>query len=314
MLWLVARRLLIAVPLLVAVSLAMFLLMQLIPGDAAAAIAGDRATPRVVEQVRARLGIDRPLHRQYLDWLTAAFRGDLGTSLFNSQPVKRSIVDRLPATLSLTLSGSLIAITAGFGAGIAAARRPGSIFDRVVSGVAATGLAMPTFWLGLILIYVFTFRFDWLPPTGYVALTDDPVGWLKSIAMPSIALGVPSASVVARQTRSAFIDVLRRDYIKAARARGAGSWSVLLQHGLKNAAAPIATVFGLEVIAMFGGSIIIEQLFNIPGIGALTVDAVQKRDLTVVQGVVVVIGLFVVLTNLVVDLIYGYTNPRGRRR
>ena len=313
MLKLVLRRLLIAVPLLVAVSFALFVLMRLVPGDAAATIAGDRATPRVLEQVRARLGIDRPLHEQYFSWLGKAVRGDLGTSLFNSQPVARSIKDRLPATLSLTAAGMTVAIVLGVTAGMVAAQRAGSVADRLITATASLGLAVPTFWLGLLLIVTFTFRLEWLPPTGYSRFGDGVGDWLRSITMPAIALGVPAASVLARQTRSALLDVMQRDFIRAARARGASRTSVMLKHGLKNAAAPIATVLALELISMLGGSVIIEALFNIAGLGDLTIGAVQERDLPVIQGVVMVVAIFVVLANLAVDIVYGYVNPRGRQ-
>ena len=309
---LVLRRLLLAVPLLLAVSLAMFLLMELIPGDPAAAIAGDQATASILEQIRERLGLDAPVFERYFDWLGGAVQGDLGTSLFNSQPVLESIKDRLPATLSLTFAATVLALVIGAAIGIVAAQRPTSLLDRAITALTSVGLAMPSFWLGLILIVVFVHQLAWLPPTGYVPLTEDPVEWARSITMPALALGIPSSAVIARQTRSALIDVLQRDYVRAARARGASRTSIVLRHGLKNAAAPIVTVLGFEVLAMLGGSIIIEQLFAIPGFGDLVFAAVQTRDLTVIQGAVVVTAVLVVLVNLVVDLLYAYANPRVR--
>jgi peptide/nickel transport system permease protein len=228
--------------------------------------------------------------------------------------VSRSILDRLPATLSLTVAGMTVAIVIGVTAGMVAAQRAGSLTDRLVTSSASLGLAVPTFWLGLLLIVIFTFKLNWLPPTGYSRFGDGVADWLRSITMPAFALGMPAASVLARQTRSALLEVMQRDFIRAARARGASRRSAMMKHGMKNAAAPIATVLALELIAMLGGSVIIEALFNIPGLGAMTISAVQKRDLPVVQGVVIVVAVFVVLANLAVDIVYGYANPRGRRQ
>lgn len=314
MLRIVLRRVVLAVPLLFAVSLVMFALMSLIPGDPAVAIAGDRATPAILEQIRARLGLDSPIAARYVDWLGGALRGDLGTSLFNSQPVLDSIKDRLPATLSLTFAGAGLALLVGFPAGLVAVQRPGSLLDRGLTVATSVGLALPSFWLGLILLVVFVHQLGWLPPTGYVAFNESPVGWARAITMPAIALGIPSSAVVARQTRSALLEVLQRDYIRAARARGASKLRVLLKHGTKNAAAPVVTVLGFELLAMLGGSVIIEQLYAVPGFGDLAFNAVQGRDLPVIMGVVMVAALFVVAVNLLVDLVYAYANPRVRQQ
>jgi peptide/nickel transport system permease protein len=311
---LVVRRVLLAIPLLLAVSFTMFVLMEFIPGDPAATIAGDQATESILDQIRDRLGLDAPIFQRYFEWLSGAIHGDLGTSLFNSQPVLESIKDRLPATLSLAFAGAVLAVAIGVPAGIIAAQRPGSLVDRAITAFTSIGLAVPSFWLGLILIVIFVHTLAWLPPTGYVPFVEDPAEWARSIAMPAIALGIPSSAVLARQTRSAMIDVLQQDYVRAARARGASKRGVLLHHGLKNAAAPIVTVLGFEVLAMLGGSIVIEQLFAVPGFGDLAFTAVQARDLTVIQGVVVVTALVVVVVNLVVDLLYAYANPRARPR
>jgi len=312
MLKLVLRRLLLAIPLLLVVSFTMFALMELIPGDPAARIAGDHATTSILEQIRERLGLDEPVFVRYVEWLSGAIHGDFGTSLFNSQPVVESITDRLPATLSLALAGTVLAVAIGVPAGIVAARRPGSLVDRGVTALTSLGLAIPTFWLGLILIVIFVYRLAWLPPTGFVPFTESPAEWARTIAMPAIALGIPSSAVLARQTRSALVDVLQQDYMRAARARGASHRGALLHHGLKNAAAPLITVLGFEILAMLGGSIVIEQLFAIHGFGDLAYNAVQTRDFPVVQGVVVVTALLVVLINLAVDLLYAWANPKAR--
>lgn len=312
MLKLIVRRLLVAVPLLIIVSLAMFVMIRLVPGDPAATLAGDNATPQGIAQIRHKMGLDKPIHEQYLSWLGHAVRGDLGTSLFNNQAVTTSIKDRLPPTVSLTLAAAALALVTGLAAGIVSAQRPGSVVDRGTTVLTSFGLAIPTFWLGLLLIVLFTYKLHWLPPTGYESLSRGVGDWAKSIAMPAFALGIPSASVVARQTRSALLDVLDQDYVRAARARGASKLGVLLKHALKNAAAPIITVFGFELIGIVGGSIVVEAVFNVPGIGNLAITSVQKRDFPKIQGLVVITGLFIVVANLVVDLLYGWVNPRGR--
>jgi peptide/nickel transport system permease protein len=309
---LTGRRLLVAVPLLIIVSLAMFVMIRLVPGDPAATLAGDQATPEGIAEIREQLGLNEPIHEQYVHWVADAVRGDLGTSLFNNQPVATSIKDRLPPTLSLALVAASLALVAGLVAGVASARRPGSVVDRGTTVFTSVGLAIPTFWLGLLLIVVFTYKLHWLPPTGYSPLSEGVGDWAKNIAMPAIALGIPSASVVARQTRSALLDVLERDFVRAARARGASKLGVLLKHGLKNAAAPIVTVFGIELIGMVGWTFVVEAVFNVPGVGNLAITAVQTRDFPRIQGLVVIVGLFIVVANLVVDLLYGWVNPRGR--
>jgi peptide/nickel transport system permease protein len=306
------RRILVAIPLLVVVSLAMFVMIRFVPGDPATTLAGNRATPAGIAQVRVKMGLDKPIHEQYVHWLVDALHGDLGTSLFNNQKVLTSIKDRLPPTVSLTVLAAILALVTGLAAGIISSQRPGSIVDRGVTLLTSVGLAVPTFWLGLLLIVLFTYRLHWLPPTGYSRFGDGISDWAKSVAMPAIALGIPSASVVARQTRSALVDVMDRDYVRAARARGASRFGVLVHHALKNAAAPIITVFGIEVIGMVGGSVIVEAVFNVPGIGNLAITAVQRRDFPKIQGLVVITGVFIVFANLVVDLLYGWVNPRGR--
>jgi peptide/nickel transport system permease protein len=234
--------------------------------------------------------------------------------LFSSQPVMRSVVDRLPPTLSLTLCATVLSLVVGVTAGMVAAARSGSLTDRAITVASSLGLAVPSFWLALILVLLFVSKLGWFPPTGYVGLTDDPVGWLKSITLPTIALAVASVGVFARQTRSALIEVLQSDYIVAARARGLTRRQVILRHGLKNAAIPVVTILGLQIVGLLGGAVIVEQVFAIPGIGNLAITSVSTRDMTVIQGIVVLTSLVVVAVNLVVDIVYGYVNPRARSR
>lgn len=314
MLRLVVRRLLTTLPLLIVVSLGVFVLLQFVPGDPAFTVAGETASLEQVERIRQELGLNEPLVERYLGWLGNALQGDLGTSLFSSQSVADAVTARLPATLSLTFVSLFIALTVGIAAGDIAALRPGGLLDRVVTMIAAIGLSVPTFWLGLLLVTVFARWVHWLPPTGYVALTEDPIDWLRSLILPGIALGSSASAAIARQTRSALVEVLQRDYITAARARGMSFRRVVLKHGQKNAAIPLLTIVGLQAVGLLGGSVVVEQVFAIPGLGQLAIAAVSRRDLSMIQGIVVLSAVVVVLVNLVIDLLYGYVNPKARVR
>jgi peptide/nickel transport system permease protein len=308
----VARRLVVAVPLVFAVSIVIFILLRVAPGDPAAAIAGQNSSLEQIARIREKMGLNEPLVEQYWHWLSAALHGDLGTSLFSSQGVMSSVIDRLPATLSLTFCATILSLCIGVPVGLYAAARAGSLADRAIMVSCSFGLAIPSFWLALILVLVFVSKLGLFPPTGYVGITDDPIGWLRSIALPSLALAVAAVGVFARQTRSALIEVLQSDYIVAARARGLTRRQVIVRHGLKNAAIPVITILGLQVVGLLGGAVIVEQVFAIPGIGDLAINAVSRRDMTMIQGIVVLTALVIVAVNLLVDVVYGYVNPRAR--
>jgi len=314
MLRLVVRRLFTTVPLLIVVSLGVFVLLQFVPGDPAYTIAGETASLEQVERIREELGLNEPLVGRYLSWLGDAVQGDLGTSLFSSQSVAEAVLARLPATLSLTFVSLLIALVLGVTAGDIAAVRPGGFIDRGVTTIASIGLSVPSFWLGLLLVTVFARWVHWLPPTGYVPFTESPVDWLRSLLLPGLALGLSASAAIARQTRSALVEVLQRDYITAALARGMSFRRVVLKHGQKNAAIPLLTVVGLQAVALLGGSVVVEQVFAIQGIGTLAITSVSRRDLSMIQGIVVLSAVVVVLVNLVIDLLYGYVNPKARVR
>lgn len=311
MLRLVARRLITAVPVVLGVSIAIFLLVRLVPGGPAEAVAGQNSSPEQIERLNAQMGLDEPMLSQYVDWLSGAVRGDLGTSLFSSQSVTTAIVDRLPPTLSLTISATVLALLLGVPAGVLAALRPGSLLDRGITALASAGLAVPGFWLALVLIAVFVNRLDWFPPTGYIGLTEGIGDWARTIALPSVALAAAAGGVIARQTRSALIDVLDADFIIAARARGLGRRRVVLTHGLRNASIPVITILGLQIVSLLGGSVIIEQVFAIQGVGTLALNSVSLRDFTMIQGIVVVTSIVVVVVNCVVDILYAVVNPRA---
>jgi peptide/nickel transport system permease protein len=309
---LIGRRLLVTVPIAFLVSLLVFAMVLLVPGDPAATLAGENATSEQIAETRERLGLDDPLLTQYGRWASSAVTGDLGQSLFSGQQVTEAVVQRLPATLSLTGGALVVAVLIGLPCGVLAATNRGRPVDRVLSLLAAGGVAMPNYFLGMLLILVFAVWNELLPATRYVPLDQDPVLWLRHLVLPAVTLGVVTGAVVTRQLRSSLIGVLQQDYVETARAKGLRSRAVVLKHALKNAAIPVVTVLGTQVAFLLGGSVIVEQVFGIPGIGQLAVNAVLQRDLPVIQGVVVLTTVIVLACNLVIDVAYGYLNPRVR--
>jgi peptide/nickel transport system permease protein len=289
-------------------------MVLLVPGDPAATLAGENATSEEVAETRERLGLEDSLLTQYGRWLSGAVTGDLGQSLFSGQEVSEALAQRLPATLSLTAGALVVAVLVGVPSGVAAAANRGRAADRVLSVLAAAGVAMPNYFLGMLLILVFAIWNDVLPAASYVALEHDPLLWLRHLVLPSLTLGIMTGAVLMRQLRSSLIGVLQQDYIETARAKGLRSRVVVFKHALKNAAIPVVTVLGTQVAFLLGGSVIVEQVFGISGIGQLMVGAVLQRDLPVIQGVVVLTTGIVLACNLVIDVAYGYLNPRVRVR
>lgn len=294
------------------VSLLTFLMVQLIPGDPAEVIAGDNASVADVDRIRAQLGLDRPVYEQYLSWLGGVLQGDLGNSLFTNQPVTQAILDVAPPTLALTLTAIVLALLLGVGAGVIAGLRQGSWIDRAVSTLATLGIAMPSFWVAMLLVSVFALTLRWLPATTYVPLDRGFGTWLSHILIPATALGLATAAELARHTRGCVADVLARPYIRTARARGASTPHLIGRHVLRNAAIPVVTVLGLQTSRLIGGTIVIEAVVGISGLGSLAVNSVLQRDYPVIQGYVLFCALVVVVVNLVVDLAYGWINPKVR--
>ncbi|MEO6122334.1 MAG: ABC transporter permease [Ilumatobacteraceae bacterium] len=308
----IAKRLLALVPMLFVVSFVVYSLVLLVPGDPAVTLAGDNPTAEQIAETRVRLGLDDSILVQYGRWVSNAVQGDLGESLYSTQPVSTSVMSRLPTTLSLTFAAIGFALLVAVPAGLLAARRPRGIVDRLTSVGSSIGVALPSFWVGLVLIVIFTIKFDLLPPVGYVGLSDNPLEWLSHIALPAVALGSVAAAETTRQLRGAMVDVLKTDYVRTATAAGIRQRSVILRYALKNAASPVLTVVGLQVTFLLGGSAIVERMFNIPGLGSLAIDAVLSRDLPVIQGVIIVAVIVSVLANLLVDVAYGMLNPKVR--
>ena len=307
-------RILTTIPVLVLVTFVVFGLVLLIPGDPAATIAGPDATVAEVAAVRERLGLDRPVLVQYWDWVTGALAGDLGTSLYTSRPVATSIGDGLPVTLSLAAMALLISLLIAVPTAVVSALRRGTWLDRIATVGSSLGIALPSFWLGLVFVLVFSLALGWLPATGYVPLDEDPAAWLRHILLPALTLGIASAAESARQLRGSMIGVLQQDYVRTARAKGLRERMVVGKHVLKNASVPLVTVLGLQVTALLGGAVLVEQVFGVPGLGLVAIGAVTTRDVPVIQGIVLVAVLVAVLCNLLVDLTYGYLNPKVRPR
>lgn len=307
-----AGRLISLVPILLGVTVLVFMLVHLIPGDPAEAMLGTEATPDAVAALRQEMGLDRPVAVQYIAWLGRAVRGDLGRSLHAKAPVSELLVDKFTATAELGLVAVVISLLIAIPAGVISAVRKNSLWDYLATLTALFGVSMPNFWLGLGLILFFALHLRWLPASGYVPFGTDPLQNLKHVVLPAITLGTALAAVVARQTRSSMLETLREDYIRTARAKGLAERLVVYRHALKNSLIPIVTVVGLQIGRILGGVVITETIFAWPGIGKLVVDGIFARDVPVVQAVTLVMAVAFVLINLVVDLLYGYIDPRIR--
>jgi peptide/nickel transport system permease protein len=286
--------------------------MRLVPGDPANVILGLDATPEALAQIREEMGLDKPIVVQYGIWLRDVARGDLGVSWKSKQPVTHLIWRRFPATLLLTFGATLIGLAIAVPLGILSGVRPHSAFDTAATGFSLLGVAIPGFWLGLMLLLLFSVKFHWLPPSGYTRVSDDPVDALKHLALPAITLGTGMAAPLARFVRSGMLDVLGTDYIRTARAKGLPEWLVVVRHALRNGMLSVVTVFGLEFGSLLGGAIVTESVFNWPGIGTLMLTGIKHRDYAMVQGTVLFVSVVFIVVNLLVDLTYGYLDPRIR--
>src|SRR5215204_3986771 len=312
MLGYVVRRILATIPVMAIVALFVFSLLYIAPGDPAAVIAGDQATPADVERIRQSLGLDRPFLVRFGEWVFRILRGDLGVSIFTNLPVSTMIGQRVQPTLSLMVLTLILAVSIAVPMGVVAAWRQGTFIDRAVMGFAVLGFSVPVFVVGYLLAYVFALELDWLPVQGYTSIDQGVWPWLENLILPSIALGGVYIALIARITRATMLEVLQQDYIRTARAKGAGQGSILFLHALKNAAVPIVTVIGIGVALLIGGAVVTESVFAIPGLGRLTVDAILRRDYPVIQGVILLFSFVYVLVNLMIDLLYTVLDPRIR--
>ena len=312
MLALLARRIVQLVPTLFFVSIIIFGLQQLLPGDPALVLAGEEKDPEVIAEVRRRFHLDQPVPVQYLYWIAGVLRGDLGQSIRLNVPVSDLVWQKFPVTLQLALMAMVIALTLGIGAGIVSAVRKGSVLDYVVSTLSLIGISTPNFWLGIMLIFVFAVQLGWVPASGYVPLWEDWRQSLSTTILPAFVLGNAFAGVIMRHTRGAMLGSLGSDYVRTARAKGVRERRVILRHAMRNALTPIITLGALEFGTLLSGAVLTEQIFTIPGFGKLIVDAVLNRDYAVVQGVVLVTATTYILLNLLADLGYVLANPRLR--
>jgi peptide/nickel transport system permease protein len=305
----IARRLILAVPLLAGVTALSFVLISRTPGDAAETILGPNATPSAYDSLRRQLGLDQPLYEQYWHWAQAALAGNLGSSVISGQSVTSAIGARLPVTVSLITGAALVSLIAGVALGMFSATHPGWA-GHVTDAVALVGFAVPGFWAALELSQLFSVRLRWLPSTGYVAFSASPVGWLQSMTLPVLTLSLVGMAAIAKQTREAMLEALSSEYVKMARANGTPARLILFRDALKNVAIRIVTVLGLLVVALLTGTVIVETIFALPGLGSLAVDAAGQHDIPEIQGLVVCFALIVLALNLLIDCAYAWLNPK----
>lgn len=311
MLGVILRRLAWAIPLLFIVSVLTFVLLALTPGDPASTILGTAATPENIAALREQLGLNEPWYVQYWNWLTAALSGDLGTSLISKTPVIDQLMARLPVTVSLVLVATIVSAVFGIAFGVFSAVRRGRI-GRLTDAFSMLGFAIPNYWLGLILVFVFAVQLRLLPATGYTSLLEDPRAWLASLVLPVITLSVGGITMIAKNTRDAMSDAMAREFIDNLRAEGWSEGRIVFRHALRNASIPIVTAVGVFFVGVLGGTVLVENVFALPGLGGLAVTSTLSHDIPVLQGVTLFFCIGVVLVNLVVDIVYGLLNPKAR--
>ena len=308
----IARRLLATLPVMAVVGVAVFMLLHLTPGDPAVVIAGDYAQPEDIEKIRERLGLNEPLHVQFFNWVGAVLSGDLGTSIFSNLPVTRLIGQRLEPTLALATATIIFAILVAVPLGVIAAWKARTLTDRVVMVFAVLGFSVPVFVIGYAMMWLFSITLGWFPVQGYKPIGEGFWPFLRSITLPTVSLGIIYVALIARITRASMLEVLSEDYMRTARAKGLDNNALLIRHALRNASVPIVTIIGIGIALLIGGVVVTESVFNIPGLGRLTIDAVLRRDYPVIQGVILIFSGAYVIVNLVIDLSYALLDPRIR--
>ncbi|HEV3176017.1 MAG TPA: ABC transporter permease [Stellaceae bacterium] len=308
----ILRRVAGAVPVVLLVTLITFGLMRLIPGDVSAALAGVSASPAEREQIRHNLGLDQPVQVQLVKWYGGLLRGDLGRSLFLGKPVAQATFERLPVSLSLSAYALVLTLILGLASGILAAMRQNSWVDQAAMIFAMLGISMPNFWIGLMMIVLFSVHLGWLPTGGYVPIEQDFLGWLRTATMPAVSLALLQVGLLARITRSTMLEALRQDYVRTARAKGLPNYLVIGKHALANAMIPIVTVVGIIVSLLISGSVVTETVFSIPGVGQLLTSAILNRDYPMIQGALLFVTLLVVGINIAMDIAYAWLDPRVR--
>lgn len=307
----VLRRIGQLLPVLLLASIGIWAMLYAVPGGPVGMILGENVSPEQIAATRAELGLDRPVVIQYIDWLGSALSGDLGLSLHSREPVLQLIMDRLPATLQLALTSTVVALLLGIPVAVTSAMRPGTWLDRLLSGWSALALGVPTFWLGILLILLFAVQLRWLPSASeYAPLWSDPVAALKNLLLPSLTLGVYVSGVLARFLRASIVTEMKSDYVRTARSKGLPEWQIMRAHIIRNALLPFITIVGLQMAAFIGGAVVTEAVFTYPGLGRLLIQAINTRDYPLIQGCIVVILIIYVMINLTVDILYAYVDPR----
>jgi peptide/nickel transport system permease protein len=308
----ILRRLVLMIPVLIIVAVIIFGLIHITPGDPAAVMAGEDATASDVEEMRERLGLNEPLHIQFFEWTLDAIRLDFGDSIFLRQPVTEAMMERVQPTFLLTLYALTLALLISIPAGVIAAVKRNSLVDRLLMVMSISGAAVPSFFFGIVLILLFAVILGWLPSGGYVDIGDDPIQHFKIMILPTIALGFSTAGLLSRMVRSTMLDVLKEDYVRTAYAKGLPNRHVILIHALRNAMIPAMTVLGISLAGLLGGSVVIETVFSLPGMGRLVVQSISRRDFPVIQGVVLVTAVIQLFVMLLIDVLYVYVDPRVR--
>ena len=308
----ILKRLLAMIPVLLLVSIIVFMILHLTPGDPAVVLLGEEARPELLAAIRKELGLDQPLPVQYATWLGRVLRGDLGRSIRTNQPVLQAILERLPPTVELTILALLVSLSISIPTGIISATRRGSHADLITTTLALVGVSMPNFVLALLLILIFSSWLRWFPPIGFTPIAQDLGANLRGMVMPAITLGAAAAAVVTRLTRSSLLEVLNQEYIRTAHAKGLRERVVIYRHALKNAMIPVVTIVGLQMGGLLGGAVITETIFAFPGVGRLVVTSIFERDFPMVQGAVLFLATIFLFVNLLVDVLYGFLDPRIR--
>lgn len=308
----IVKRILSLIPVLFVVSIAIFLIVHLTPGDPAAAILGIEATEEQIDALNEEMGLNLPIYQQYFNWVSGVLQGDFGTSYFMDEPVTEAILNHLGPTLSLAIFAEIVALVLAIPIGILAAYRRGSFTDQTLMVISLLGMAIPSFLLGLLLMLAFGVYLQWLPIAGYKPLSDGLWEHIRYLILPAISLGAIQAALVARMTRSSMLEVLNKNFIKTARSKGVKEYKVVIKHALRNAFLPILTVIGQSFGTLVTGAVVVETIFNLPGLGQLIINSIERRDFAVIQGVVLFVTLIYVLINLIVDLLYGVIDPRVR--
>jgi peptide/nickel transport system permease protein len=306
----ILQRLLTTILVVFGITFVVFMIVQLVPGDPARVVLGVAASEENVQALRERLGLNEPVWQQYLTWLAGLSRGDLGDSLVTGQPVTAQLLQRLPATLTLAGAGLLVGLLIGLPAGILSALKPHSPLDITTSLISQIGVSIPDFWLGILLVLLFSLTLGWLPSQGYTPFSEDPVQWLLHLILPALTVGIISGSIQTRFNRSAMLEVLHQDYVRTARAKGLTEAVVVNKHALRNALISIVTILGLQLTALLSAVVVVEVVFSWPGLGRLTLDAVLDRDYPLLQGAVFTIATLLAFVNLGTDLLYFFIDPR----